>query len=601
MRFFSFSPKARRGVALSLTGLSSLLGIAGGLLLTGHGYRSGYSFVFIPLFGLLWVGAFLMAQRTWGRKEAYGALYSFLFLLCMGLGYRLQANDTIGGLWGWLLVGGTAACLTLPTAYGLLLAIGTLARWLRRGSPCRPLSSRRVFWLYVALLLLCWLPVFLAYYPGLFAYDIHMQTYQVLKGRFDTHHPLLHTLWQGLFYTLGGWLGSYTVGMALHALCQALLVALCLAYGLQYLYKLHTPRALRIGALAFFALCPIVSILAISLTKDVLFSALFVVVCVQLHRLWCSPTLLASRRFILRLVLLSTLFCLLRNNGVITLGLGVALFLLFGRGFPRKLPFVAVMACVVLAYGGSTAGLAWATQAKPGNLKEMLCVPMQQMARVYSLHQEDLDCTGPIEDFLPEVADYRPTMADDVKTTANVGAANMTEFLSLWGRLLWQYPGDYVDAFLWNSMGLWFVDDTSNAAAYGEALEDRQGYLLTDTKGGYQVEHTSYCPALEQLYERLFSANEYQSLPVLGALFCPALYFWGLLGVLFAALYRRQRPLLWVSFFGLGMYCSILLGPCALIRYMLPLVLLLPPLVGLLFSPSGGGSLTDEGAPVSPS
>ena len=79
----------------------------------------------------------------------------------------------------------------------------------------RPLGQVRVF--YGAVIFLCWLPVFLAYYPSVFAYDAEGQLYQVIAGDYSTHHPLLHTLFMGAFFRLGGAVGSYPFGMAVHS------------------------------------------------------------------------------------------------------------------------------------------------------------------------------------------------------------------------------------------------------------------------------------------------------------------------------------------------------------------------------------------------
>ena len=47
--------------------------------------------------------------------------------------------------------------------------------------------------------LACWTPIFLAYYPGLFTYDVAAQIPQQM-GSYTTHHPLLHTIYLQFFY-----------------------------------------------------------------------------------------------------------------------------------------------------------------------------------------------------------------------------------------------------------------------------------------------------------------------------------------------------------------------------------------------------------------
>lgn len=213
----------------------------------------------------------------------------------------------------------------------------------------------------------------------------------------------------------------------------------------------------------------------------------------------------------------------------------------------------------------------------------MLSIPIQQVARVYHLHAQELAEKEAIEEMLPAVAYYNPSLADTVKTHANVGMGNMGQFAAIWARLIPHYFYDYLDAFLFTTKGYWFVDDTSHAAVYDEGLSARTGYLLTDTKGGYNVEHHSFFPALEACYEKLFSANEYQSIPVIGALFCPAFFIWTAAAVCLMAALRKNSAVLWLGCYALGLFVSVLPGPVALIRYLFPLVLLCPILLNLVF------------------
>lgn len=127
--------------------------------------------------------------------------------------------------------------------------------------------------------------VFLAYYPSVFAYDAEGQLYQVIAHDYSTHHPLLHTLFLGAFFKLGGLLpGSYSAGMAMHSVVQMLLMATVFGYTIAYLYRQGASVFLRNIMLLFYALFPTNSILALSTTKDVLFSALVLLYTLSLHQ-----------------------------------------------------------------------------------------------------------------------------------------------------------------------------------------------------------------------------------------------------------------------------------------------------------------------------
>ena len=84
----------------------------------------------------------------------------------------------------------------------------------------RQLSDRKVFFSILILLLICWLPYFMAYYPGIFAYDVGNQMRQITSAEYHTKHPLLHTLLIQIFYQFGGMMNSYTFGIACYCIFQ---------------------------------------------------------------------------------------------------------------------------------------------------------------------------------------------------------------------------------------------------------------------------------------------------------------------------------------------------------------------------------------------
>ena len=76
-------------------------------------------------------------------------------------------------------------------------------------------------------LLLCWLPVFLAVYPGFFVYDAQDEYVQVATRVFSTHHPLVHVLLLGgIICGVHKLTDSYNLGIACYMIVQMLLVAL---------------------------------------------------------------------------------------------------------------------------------------------------------------------------------------------------------------------------------------------------------------------------------------------------------------------------------------------------------------------------------------
>ena len=553
-----------------------------------HTAEQSHSLLELLAFLVLTAANYRFFSESNKRLSQYSWCFGFFMAFSSFLGLRLNQASGLGGWYGALRVLCASLCAS-PSAASLLFLT---FRYCEKAA-CLPARSQTIndsggnnhekarYWGYTCFLFLCWLPVFLAYYPGLFTYDVYVQIPQVVTGSYDTFHPLLHTFLLGGFYQLGGMLGSYNAGIALYTVIQMLLIALVLAYALIYLLRAGCPRVVRIAALLFFACFPVCPMLAISATKDSLFAPALLLSALFLHQWYTNPSLSKNKPFMLRLVLSIALLCLLRNNAVYAVAVFFVPGLFLVRGRKLRLRFSVFFLASLLLFSVISYGTQKTIQAKTGPVKEALSVPLQQVSRVYNLHQEELDCTEKIEEFIPGAYAYTPYLADSVKAFCNVGIGNLREFLALWANLFFQYPGEYIDAFLWNNIGYWYLDDLSHSQIYGVGLAERQGYLLTDTKQGFGVEHLSLFPPLEQLYELLFSANKYQSIPLLSALFSPSFFTWVFLFLCYISLLSKNRALLLSCALLFGNFFILLFGPCVTIRYVFPLILCCPIFFGL--------------------
>lgn len=184
------------------------------------------------------------------RKRKFICLWLLLFLFVTSqyIGWKLAEEGNIRwNLGGTLLL--LAAGLLVSAAAGLgILALEGLVMRQSLGREKKALTGirelpgpSRCFGLALATMLLCWLPGYLAYYPGICAYDITIQMGQVVSGSYGTHHPLAHTLLVGLFAKLGNGLGDVNTGIALYTAFQLLCLALTFGAGIAWL------RSLRVG------------------------------------------------------------------------------------------------------------------------------------------------------------------------------------------------------------------------------------------------------------------------------------------------------------------------------------------------------------------
>ncbi len=144
-------------------------------------------------------------------------------------------------------------------------------------------SGGQVFLGSLLLLLLAWLPVYLAYYPGICAYDAPVQTGQIMEHYYFDHHPIVHTLLlQGMLWLGSHIFGSVNAGMAFYTAVQMLLLAGSMAYGMWVLHRRKAPAGAQLIVLLLGMFFPFQWYMSVSMTKDTVFSAFLLLQLVSL-------------------------------------------------------------------------------------------------------------------------------------------------------------------------------------------------------------------------------------------------------------------------------------------------------------------------------
>ena len=480
---------------------------------------------------------------------------------------------------------------------------GRCAAWIRRR------SGRQVFMGSLLLLLLAWLPVYLAYYPGICAYDAPVQTGQIMEHYYFDHHPIVHTLFlQGVLWLGTQLFGSVNAGMALYTAVQMLLLAGSMAYGLLVLHRRQAAAGWQIAALLLGMFFPFHWYMSVSMTKDTVFSAFL------LLQLVSFTDLLAEDRNEWRPGGRDLLFCIgtvgmiwFRNNGkyaMIVLLAFLFLTVCFGKK-ARKLwgrLFAVSMAAFCIGLFVLSAVFS-ATHAEKGDRREMLSMPIQQMARCMIYHggvgvlaEDDGTMTEQdkalINDFILDEAyrDYDPGIADPVKRHTNTYVVRYRsgDFIRTYRNLLKRYPGDMINAGLAVDAGFLSPFDTTHATVNQAEGREGLGYVQTrwdeDVLKERGIYKDSKWPGLFNRLERWADENAYLKIPVLKYLFVPGSYLWLYLALAAVLVITDRRryclPLAVIA----GYYGTMFLGPTVQMRYVYPVMLALPYLAALMLN-----------------
>lgn len=441
------------------------------------------------------------------------------------------------------------------------------------------ISDRKYFLLTALFIFLLWLPVFLAYYPGLFAYDVENQINQKVIG-YSTKHPLLHTLYLQFFYYFIGHdlLKSYNKGIAVATLIQMGVFALMLSFSHLYLRKVNIRKKWRIILIGATGILPFFSMLAIAMTKDTFFTGCFAMLVTILCYQKSFPEFIERHKLYRILYILSIAGTILfRNTGVYpVIALAISFLVITVRCKKQTRIFFDTVLALILGIATFFV-LQFGTQAISGFKGEMLSIPYQQLACSYSDHQQEMEEEEiqSIKNIIPDVDNYTTYKVGTIVGTTT-GLENFPYFLSTYFRIGLRYPMSYIKGFFYLNAGYLGITDTTFAEIYG--TDNRQGIFLSDTKPGFDITHKSLFPPLESLYEKLYTENDYQYVLGLNILCSPALYFWLICFIFMYSVIYRIRGMGPIFVFMFVFILTVIAGPCALVRYALPYMVCTPAL-----------------------
>jgi len=430
------------------------------------------------------------------------------------------------------------------------------------------------------LLILCWLPAWLAFWPGSFSPDSITQFYAYYNQDHSSHHPLLHTLLLGFCMMLGidNHPDAYaTGGLALYCGIQLVLTAGCAAYGVSWLKRRGAPVWTRIAVLLLLALNPFYASWGFYAQKDVLFGALVLVFCLQLADLWrfgWKPLRLIG------FAVIAVLMMLFRNNGIYALALLLPFAIWWAKG--RRIRLTALLAICMALYVAVNAGLMYVLYASEGSKVEILSIPLQQIAR--TLREDpsarELDEDGVLDTLFGEEdipALYDEQIADPLKWSVDYDLLdeNIPALLNLWARMGIRNFDTYVEAFLAQNLPyLLPYSDMRQSFDFGVQQID-----------WFPIEETSYLPGLRAAYEEYEHSLSFAGVPGTRLLCHPAFYAWLALAGFAFACWRRRYSMMTAFGFLIAVWFTCLLGPVAIMRYMLGLYYAVPVLLAALWIP----------------
>ena len=521
---------------------------------------------------------------------------SLLFSLFMVIGYSFDVTDSSDLIFGsWFLF-----FLSLLKIVGYFIffnvTINVIFNFIKeydfpdfvKKNKLLLLFEKNPFLFSCILLLICYLPYMIAYYPAVINYDAANQIKEVMgihtrymdsvvlinENVFITNfNPVIHTLLLGGLFKFGYNLGSVNFGLFLYSILQTALVIMTFSYAIYFMKKQGIKSKYLIISLLIFALVPVFPMYAMTTVKDVIFSCLILLLVIYIYKFIINDVLKKDYFIFFVIVLFMMLF---RNNGLYILLL-VFPFMVIVLRDKRKI-LILIFALSLLSYFGYNRLLTY-FEITNTSIREALSIPFQQTARLVKykediIEESDKNIIDVILDYDTLADRYEPDLSDNVKNKYNKYATSddLKRYFIVWFKYLLKEPMIYIDATLNNIYG-YFYPNTAQWYLYNN-------YNTKLEEAGFDY-HFNDLDVVRNALGGFSSA--YSRIPFLGLIVNIGFTSWTYLFLLYSLIVTKNKKYIFTLSPGFVLLLTCIAGPAnTYFRYILPLTFTLPVIVPLL-------------------
>ena len=467
--------------------------------------------------------------------------------------------------------------------------------------------DKRVFLGCFVIMIACWAPYLLAYWPGFAFMDVDWTLQQVLgQVAYSNQQPLAllsFTIALKVCYKICAMFGGdLTQACGLYCMLQMTFMSLCFSWQFSLLVRRLQLRSwialllsLVFGALSYIATY------SIALWKDPVFSVALMTASVMLIDFAITRgTCIRTWRWFVMFFIVDVITSLFRNNGFyISIFLAVVLFVMVVAETKKKRGkhvgefssdrlnaltkrlFATVGAAVLVSFivlvpVYKIIGVA------PSPPAENYAIPLAQMARVAALDGSMSESDAAyMNEMLPldeYAAKYRPACIDRLKWDEEFNASVITggRFFSHWVSMLVRNPGIYVDAWVMQTFGYWTV----NVPAAYEYNSNITGGMPANLSSDASMKIT-----LD--YQNIFGTDAASTmLPVLANSVPCGIIVWALIYLVVVLLLSRHQLWLLGLIPALGLIGTLLIASPIWYwpRYIAAVQFLIPTFLGMFYA-----------------
>ncbi len=448
--------------------------------------------------------------------------------------------------------------------------------------------------IYFLIIIIFWLPAFIAFCPVILSYDgpIQIYAFAIKEMAPSTRQPIISTLLLKMFYKIGlNIFNSVSLGMMYYSIFQIIVMSGIFAYTTEFIYKETKNKVITIISLIFYALYPINQLFPLITTKDVMFSGLALLFVIRMYQLTKKENRILE--YIL-VAILGTLMLLFRNNAVYSLILLIPfIIVILQKNKSKKL--VILITLIIITYQISFNLLIKIVNGEKDNNREKLSVITQAIARVSRYKEKELneDEKNRIEYYFGNINNlanvYQENLSDATKAIIKTQRVeeNRKDFCNLFIQLGIKYPIIYIDSFLKTIEDYWYLQDyaLSNIKIQRRSCLELGFFYITDGKN--TICDYNLWPELREMYKKLLEQNYYMKIPIINMMFQPSLYFYILIGSILYLKYKNQAdkkiPIIFLFLY----FLTCFLGPGGILRYVYINIISTPLIISLLIKEEG--------------
>jgi hypothetical protein len=552
------------------------------------------SFINVVVFAAVAILFYSAIKKLSKRVLKFGFTSGGIFSITLIFGRSIFADNTLRSIFGSF----ASFAMSIICIAGLTILFGSLfsfaLHWFAKQDERHSIrTNEKEVWKFfkpswktfaklTLIVFACYLPCYIAYFPGTAAYDAFKQTLEAVGlSPITQFNSVPHTLYLRLCWNIGG-INNWII---VYSLSQMLMMAATFAYTTMFLAKSKVQNWIILTAFLFFAICPVNAIFSFSTTKDVTEALVFLIFTIQIIKLCQNPKkFFSSLVNIVAIVFFAVAACLLRNNLIYVIILfAPIIIILFRRNCFKNM--IEIFLLIIILIFAITGPVYSAFGIGKGQSQEALSVPIQQIANAAKNNSENLTQQerALLEKYYVTTAvfnNYNPRIADPIKNNFLTYEFDndKTDFLKLWVKLGLKYPGDYVNSFLSLNLPFWYID-----TPYPDKYSKRD-YIETSSVFIYAGAEEKANNPVYNFYESIAKYTLVNKIPVLSILLSMNLPIWMLFFSAVILIFKRKSRLIIIFTPAILLWLTYMAGPVSNMRYIYPIFVLYPILLALVFS-----------------